>query len=174
MDRNAKHAWREDLTQSFDKAQAVFLAHYAGMTVEDLTTLRRELRAQNATFEVVKNTIAKKATEGRPQAVINDLLKGQTGVVFAFGDVAATAKTFSEAAKKFEKLHVVGGYMENSKLDAKAVEQLASLPSREVLLSKIIGSLVAPHRGMLGVLQGVPRAMVSVLNQIKEKKAENA
>ena len=169
LDRNAKNAWREDLTQSFDKAQAVFLARYSGMTVEDLTVLRRDLRTHNAKFEVVKNTIAKKANEGRAEAAIGDMLKGQTGVVFAFGDVAAAAKTLSEAAKKYEKLNLVGGFMENATLYAKAVDKLASLPSREVLLSKIVGSLIAPHRSMLGVLQGVPRAMVSVLNQIKEK-----
>jgi len=60
--------------------------------------------------------------------------------------------------------------MEAEKLSVKQIESLASLPSREVLIAKILGSLVAPHRGMLGVVQGVPRAMVSVLNQIKETK----
>lgn len=171
MDKNAKHKWREEIAESFDKAQAVFFAHYTGMTVEELTGLRRELRAANAKFSVVKNTIAKKAIEGRDEAVAKDLLKGQTAAVYAFGDVAQVAKLVTDHAKKNEKLVVMGGYMEASLLDSKAVSQLASLPSREVLISKILGSMTSPHRGLLGVLQALPRDMVSVLNQIKEKKA---
>lgn len=170
MDRNAKVAWRERIVESFDKAGAVFLAQYQGMTVEDLTALRRELKAVNAEFKVVKNTIARKAVEGRGESVIKDSFKGQMGVVYAYGDIAAAAKAFSEAAKKNDKLKIVGGYMESASLSTKQIVTLASLPSREVLLSKIIGSLVAPHRGLLGIMQGVPRAMVSVLNQIKEQK----
>lgn len=170
MDRNAKAAWRDDLVKSFDKAGALFLAQYAGLTVEELTILRRDLRASNAEFQVVKNTIAKKAIESREENVIAGLFKGQTAVVFAYGDVAATAKTITEAAKKLDKLKLVGGYMESSLVSVKGIEQLASLPSREVLLSRIVGSLVAPHRGLLGVMQGVPRALVCVLNAIKETK----
>lgn len=172
MDRNAKVAWRDDIVSKFDASSAVFLAQYSGLTVEDLTALRRELRAVNAEFHVVKNTIAKKAIEGRDEAVLAPSFKNQLGVVFAKGDVAAAAKIVTETAKKNEKLKVVSGYMEKSLIDVKGVQALASLPSREVLLSKIIGSLVAPHRGLLGVMQGVPRALVSVINQIKEQKAE--
>lgn len=172
LDRNAKVAWRDEMVSKFDTSGAVFLAQYSGMTVEELTALRRELRAVNAEFHVVKNTIAKKAIEGRAENVLAASFKNQTGVVFARGDVAAAAKVVADTAKKNDKLKVVSGFMEASLLDAKGVEALASLPSREVLLSKIVGSLIAPHRGLLGVMQGVPRALVSVLNQIKEKKAE--
>lgn len=171
MERSAKEQWREEILKDFDGSQAVFFAHYSGMTVEELSALRRELRKANATFRVVKNTIAKKAIAGRKEEVIKGFLKGQTGAVFVKGDVAAAAKTLSENAKKNEKFIVTGGYMEAASLSAKSIEQLASLPPREVLIAKILGSLVSPHRQMLGVLQGVPRAMVSVLNQIKETKA---
>jgi len=141
------------------------------MTVEELSEMRRALKAVNAEFRVVKNTIAKKAVEGRKEEVIASDLKNQTGIVFVFGDVAAAAKAFCEASKKNEKLKPVTGYMEEAKLDVKQIEALASLPPRDVLVAKILGSLVAPHRGMLGVVQGVPRALVSVLNQIKETKS---
>ena len=133
--------------------------------------MRRELKAVQADFHVVKNTIAQKAVEGRDENVISELFKGQTGVVFAYGDAAAAAKVFSESAKKFEKLKIVGGYMEKSLLTPASVEKLASLPSREVLLGQLIGTMVAPHRGLLNVLNGVPRNLVQVLNAIKEKKA---
>lgn len=171
MDRNAKVQWRDSVVEALDKSGAVFLANYSGMTVEELTAMRRELKAVQADFHVVKNTIAQKAVEGRDESVISDLFKGQTGVVFAYGDSAAAAKVFSENAKKCEKLKIVGGYMEKSLLTPKAVEQLASLPSREVLLGQLIGTMVAPHRGLLNVLNGVPRNLVQVLNAIKDKKA---
>ena len=171
MDRNAKVQWREDVVEALDKSGAIFLANYAGMTVEDLTVLRRELKVVNADFHVVKNTIAKKAFEGRDEAVVASFLKGQTGVVFARGDVAAAAKTLTEAAKKFEKLQVIAGCMGSSLLTNSSVEMLGSLPSKEVLIGQIIGSFVAPHRGLLGVLNGVPRKVVQVLNAIKEQKA---
>ena len=171
MDRNAKLQWRESVVQALDKSGAVFLANYSGMTVEELTAMRRELKAVQADFHVVKNTIAQKAVEGRDENVISELFKGQTGVVFAYGDAAAAAKVFSESAKKFEKLKIVGGYMEKSLLTPASVEKLASLPSREVLIGQLIGTMVAPHRGLLSVLNGVPRNLVQVLNAIKEKKA---
>ena len=171
MDRNAKVAWRDDVVKYLDKSSALFLAQYQGMTVEELSEMRRALKAVNAEFRVVKNTIAKKAVEGRKEAVIASDLKNLTGIVFVFGDVAAAAKAFSEASKKNDKLKPVTGYMEEAKLDVKQIEALASLPPRDVLVAKILGSLVAPHRGMLGVVQGVPRALVSVLNQIKETKS---
>lgn len=170
LDRSSKTIWREEMEASFDKAHAVFLANFTGMTVEELSSLRRGLRAQQAEFKVVKNTIAKKAINGRSQQVVSELLKGQVGVIFAYGDIASTAKVVSEEQKKCEKLKIIGGALGAEKLDAKGINMLASLPSREVLISRIIGSLVAPHRSLLGVLQGVPRTFVSVLNQIKEKK----
>lgn len=170
MDRNAKLQWRESVVQALDKSGAVFLANYSGMTVEELTAMRRELKAVQADFHVVKNTIAQKAVEGRDENVISELFKGQTGVVFAYGDAAAAAKVFAESAKKFEKLKIIGGYMEKSLLTPASVEKLASLPSRDVLLGQLIGTMVAPHRGLLNVLTGVPRNFVQVLNAIKEKK----
>ena len=171
MDRNAKLQWRDSVVEALDKSNAVFLANYSGMTVENLTALRRELKAVNADFHVVKNKIAQKAIENRDEAIISDLFKGQTGVVFAYGDSAAAAKAFSEAAKKFEKLNILGGYMEKSALNLQTIEKLASLPSRDVLIGQLVGTMIAPHRGLLGVLNGVQRNLVQVLNAIKEKKA---
>jgi len=171
LDKSGKQKWRDEVISAADKSSALFLAHYSGMTVEELTALRRELKAVQADFHVVKNTIAHKAFEGRNEEVISPLLKGQTGFVFAYGDVAAAAKVFSESSKKFEKLTPIGGYMEKTLLTPAAIDQLASLPSREVLIGRIVGSLVAPHRGLLGVLNGVSRNLVHVLSAIKDKKA---
>lgn len=171
MNRNAKLQWRDSVVEALNKSGAVFLANYSGMTVEELTAMRRELKAVQADFHVVKNTIAQKAVEGRDESLISPFFKGQTGVVFAYGDTAAAAKVFAESAKKFEKLKIIGGYMEKSLLTPSSIEKLASLPSREVLIGQLIGTMVAPHRGLLNVFSGVSRNLVQVLNAIKEKKA---
>jgi large subunit ribosomal protein L10 len=168
--KSTKVAWRDTIVESLDKAGALYFTQYSGMTVEELTSLRVELKKAQADFHVVKNTVARKAIEGRDEAVVAKLLKGQIGVVYAYGDVAAAAKAVVEGAKKFEKFKVVGGYFEKNAIAESTVNQIASLPPREVLLAKIIGSMVSPHRGLLGIVNAVPSALVRVLNQIKETK----
>lgn len=170
LDRNAKVQWRDDVVAALDKSKAVFLANYAGMTVEELTSFRRELKAVKADFHVVKNTVAKKSIEGRNESALADYFKTQTGVVFAYGDAAAAAKSVAEAEKKYEKLQVSVGFMEKSIIDQAGIKTLASLPSREVLLAQIVGMLVKPHRDLLGVLNGVSRNLVQVVSAIKDQK----
>src|SRR5689334_8713531 len=157
MNRIEKSEWRESVVRALDSSTSIFLANYSGMTVEELSSLRRELRAVRADFQVVKNTIARRALEGRSEAVVSKLLKGQMGVVFAYGDVGAAAKTLSNAAKKYEKLTVVAGSLEGSLIDQAGITKIADLPSREVLIAKILGAMVAPHRGLLNALNGVSR-----------------
>ena len=172
MNRQDKIQWRDNISNSLDKSSAVFLAHYKGMTVAELTGLRRELRSHNAEFHVVKNTIVKKAIEKRDENAFASLLKGQVGIVYAFGDAVAAAKVVKKTVKDCENLEILGGFMDCALMSTKSVDELASLPPREVLLAKIIGSLVSPHRGLLGVLSGVPRQFVQVLNAIKDKKSD--
>ena len=167
----AKVAWRETIVSRLDRAEALYFTNYSGMTVEELTNLRVELKKAQADFHVIKNTVARKAIEGRDEAAVASLLKGQIGVVFAYGDVAAAAKAVVEGAKKIEKFQVLGGFFENKAVSQGAVNQIASLPPREVLIARIIGSMVAPHRAVVGILNAVPSAMVRVLNAIKETKS---
>jgi len=150
-----KELWREEIGKAFDKSGAVFLAEYKGMTVESLSLLRRKLREVGAEYKIVKNSIAKKAIAGRSEEVIADFFKNQVGVVFAYQDYAAAAKALAEVAKTNDKLVMLGGYMEGRALSKEEVKIIASLPSREELLSKIIGSLVAPHKGLLSIIKQV-------------------
>lgn len=168
--KTTKVAWRDGIVEKLDKAQALYVAGYAGMSVEELTNLRVELKKVQADLHIVKNTVARKAIEGRDEAILGSKLKGQVSIVYANGDIAAAAKTLVDGEKKFEKFKVLGGYLESSLLSEAEVKQIASLPPREVLIAKIIGSLVAPHRGLVGIVNAVPGAMVRVLNAIKDTK----
>ncbi len=172
MDRQGKAKLRESAAESFKKANAVIVAEYRGLTVEEMTALRRELRKANATFNIIKNRIAKKAIESDVPAmnVINANLKGPIGLVCAYGDAAQATKTMLEFEKEHPNLKVTAGFMEEVNYSVSQLKALADLPSKEVLLSKLVGSLVSPHRGLLGVMTGVHRQLLTVLNGIKDKK----
>jgi large subunit ribosomal protein L10 len=173
MDRAAKETLRVKSAGRFNKSQAALVAEYRGLTVAELTLLRRELRKANAEFRITKNRIAVKAVnaEAEGSKAVSDKLKGPIGLIYLYGDVAAGAKAADNFAKNNEKFVITGGVMEGKAVTKSQISVLASLPPKEVLLAQIVGTLVAPHRGMLGVLQGVPRKVVQVINAIKEKKA---
>jgi len=174
MDRQTKEALRVELAEKFQKANGAVIAEYRGLTVAEITQLRVALRKAKAEFKVVKARVAKKAIEKEVEGaapIVGDL-KGPIGVVYAYGDAAQAAKAVFEFEKeKSELFKVTAGLIEGKKVTSEQLKAIADLPSKEVLLAQIIGSLVAPHRGLLNVLSGVPRNVVQVINAIKEKKA---
>ena len=172
MDRKGKEALREVAEGRFGKAGAAIVAEYRGLTVSSLTELRKTLKKVNAEFRIVKNRVAKKAVMGKAENAkeLADSLKGPVGIAFLYGDAAAGAKALTEFEKSNELFKITAGVMDAKKLSAKDVKAIASLPSKEVLLGQIVGLLVSPHRGLLGVVNAVPRSLVQVINQIKEKK----
>jgi large subunit ribosomal protein L10 len=172
--RAVKNEVRGIAAERFRKANAAIVAEYRGLTVADLTELRVGLRKANSEFRIINNRIVKKAIDNDGLADIEPLkksLKGPLGVVFAYGDVAASAKVVLEFAKTKELFKVTGGVMEGAAVSVDQLEALSNLPSKEVLLGQIIGTLVSPHRGLLGVLNGVSRNLVQVINAIKDKKS---
>jgi large subunit ribosomal protein L10 len=172
MDRKGKAALREVAEGRFEKANAAIVAEFRGLTVSRLTELRKALKKVNGEFRIVKNRVAKKAVLGKAETAkgLADSLKGPVGIAFLYGDAAAGAKALSDFEKTNELFKITAGVMESRKLSAVEVKAIASLPSKEVLLGQILGLLVSPHRGILGVVNAVPRSLVQVINQIKEKK----
>ena len=168
----AKGKIKDAVAEKFGKANAAIVAEYAGMTMEQLTELRCSLRESGAEFQVMKNRIAKIAIkESAPdKEPLSEHLKGPIGVAFLYDDAAAGTKAVLKFEKDFEKFKVTGGVMDGKSLGAKELKAISDLPSKEVLLGQIVGSLVSPHRGILGVLNGVPRQLVQVINAIKDQK----
>ncbi|MCX6129053.1 MAG: 50S ribosomal protein L10 [Proteobacteria bacterium] len=173
MDRKRKQSLREETVVRFKKSKAVLVAEFRGLTVEEMTKLRVALRQASAEFRVVKNRIAKKAISLEFQELegLSKSLVGPVGLICSYGSDSAQV---TKAALNFEKDHpnfkVTAGHMEGAALNKTQLQSIADLPSKEVLLAQIIGSLVAPHRGLLGVLNGVNRNLVQVINAIKDKK----
>ncbi len=172
--KQKKHSLRAEFAEGFMGAKSAVLAGYSGLSVSAISELRSELRKSDTKLRVVKNNLVKKAFEvDKVERVsfIQDEIKGPVAVAFVKGDPAQAAKTLFDFQKTHPALEIRGGYVEDKVVSVEELKQIASLPSRDELLAKIVGTLVAPHRGILGILTGVPRQLVQVINAIKEKKS---
>ena len=151
-------------------AKSVFLADYSGLTVETITLLRRNLRKSKVEFQVSKNTLARLAAQ---QVGYNDLvphLEGPTALAYALGDPAAPAKVISEFLRNNDKPKIKAIIFEGKYFEARALEEIAKLPSREQLLSRLVGSLNAPVTGLANSLSGIIRKLAYALNAVAESK----
>ena len=152
MDRSQKAKLVDTLHQALSDTTAVVVTHQNGMTVEEVTQLRRQMRAMGAGFRVTKNRLARRALAGTKFERLSPLFKGPTAIAFSRDPVAA-AKVAVEFAAKNEKLEIVGGSLGETQLDAKGIKALATMPSLDQLRAKVLGMLNTPATRIAGVLQ---------------------
>lgn len=171
MTRADKAEAVKGLVEKFGKAKATFLVDFKGMKVEQVTTLRKKLHPVECEMQVVRNTLAEKALEQYPQVgkVFSSSLRGTNAVVFAYGDITASAKVLADFAKDVEMLQLKIGVMDDVALDQEKIKYLATLPSKEVLRAQFLGLLQAPMSKFVGTLNAVPSGFVRVLAAQKEK-----
>ena len=146
-----------------DKASAAVLVDYRGLTVEEDTRLRKALREAGVVYKVYKNTYLKRAFEGTDFAQLNGHLEGPTAIAFGIEDAVAPARILAEFAKKAPKLEFKASVVEGVYYDVAGLQKVATIPSREVLISKLLGSMKSPISNM-----------ARVLKQIAEKNGEAA
>ncbi|MCY4437540.1 MAG: 50S ribosomal protein L10 [Chloroflexi bacterium] len=161
--REEKAAIIEDLRERLRGTDLAIVADYRGLTVGQMQTLRRELRAAGGQFKVAKNTLLRLAAEREDQAGLTQLLDGPSGIAFADGDMVTVAKALTTFAKSVDALEVRGALMNGQAISADEVRALASLPSREELLAKMLGSMQSPATNLVGVLSAVARSLALVL-----------
>jgi large subunit ribosomal protein L10 len=159
-----------DIKERIEGAQAVFLAEYAGLSVKDQQALRRELRANDAEFKVVKMTLARLAAGDLEIDSLDELLLGPTGLAFADGDPVGAAKVLRDFAKGHDVFVIKGGLLGTDFLSPEKIAELADIEPREVLLVQIAGAMKAPIANLAGLLAALPRNTASVLQQLLEKK----
>jgi len=162
-----------ELSERLKQAQAVVLAEYRGITVEDITGLRKEARASGVYLRVLKNTLARRAVQGTPF----EKLAAQMVGPLAYGisdDPVAAAKVLQAYAKKNEKLVIKGGAMPNVMMTAKEVGQLATMPSREELLARLMGTMQAPIAKFVQTLNEVPGKFVRTVAAVRDQKEKAA
>ena len=151
MNRSEKAEAIVELNQIFKDASLMVVTRQSGLTVQEVTDLRRKVRAAGASYKVAKNRLKLRALEGTPFKALGPLFKGPTAIAYSKDPVAA-AKVISAFAKDNEKLSIVGGALGENTLDVAGVQALASLPSLDALRAKIIGLLQAPATKVAGVL----------------------
>ncbi len=171
--RNQKETVVSHLNDGIEEAGAVVLADFTGINVEQMTELRRRMREAGVTFTVVKNTLLKRALEDigvDSEEGIFGLLNGPTAIAYATDEVAPAKilKDFSKENKGIPSLK--GGFVSGKTFSAGDVISLADMPSREELLSKILGSANAPIQGFVMVTSGVIRKFLYAVNAIGESK----
>jgi large subunit ribosomal protein L10 len=152
VDRTQKAELVTTMGEVFAKTELVVVTRYSGLTVQEITDLRRQMRAAGASFKVTKNRITRLALEGTRFKPLADLFKGPTAIAYSDDPIAA-AKVATDYAKKNEKLVVLGGATGDTVLNPQGVTALASLPSLNELRGKIVGLIQAPATKIAGVLQ---------------------
>ena len=174
MSRVEKQKTVEDIQERFKKAQAVFLFEYHGLTVSDMTGLRMKLREGQGELKVLKNTLVKKALEGSPlKEALAAEFKGPVACAFSYSDVVNTAKILVDFKKEDQFLKFKSGVLKEKKIESQEIKALAKLPSREVLLAHLLGTLAAPISSFVSVLAAVPRKFLYVLKAVEEKKGKS-
>ncbi len=160
------------LSERFGKAKAAFIVDFKGMTVEQVTSLRKKLHPVESEMKVVRNTLALRALMDHPksQEAMKNSFAGTNAVVFAYGDASASAKALSDFAKDVEQLQLKSGVMEGKGLDANGIKALASLPGKDVLRAQLLGLFQAPMAKFVRVLNAVPSGFVRVLAAHQEKQ----
>ncbi len=153
----------EEIKGKIDGASSAVLVDYRGLTVEQDTRLRRELREAGVEYKVYKNTYMKRAFEGTDFAQLDELLDGPSAIAISKEDATAPARILAKFVKEADALEFKGAVVEGTFYDADGVKSLASIPSREELISKLLGSLQSPITNM-----------ARVLNQIAEKGGAEA
>ena len=170
MNRTEKKQVIAEMAEVFKASKGVFVTDFQGLTVEEITKLRREVRKAGAKFRVVKNTLLTKASTGTDYTNLHAYFAGTTAVVTADGDPVAAAKALKDFAKDVEKLKIRGGALGNRALTAKDVSVLADLPSLDALRSKIIGLLQAPAGQLARIAQAPAGQLARVLQAYADKK----
>ena len=154
LNRSEKEAVISDVTGLAAKAQTLVLAEYRGITVADMTRLRSTARSNGVSLSVLKNTLARRAVAGSGFEVVSDLMTGP--LIYGFSeDAVAAARVVADFSKTNDKLVIRGGAYGGKALDVNAVKQLASIPSKEVLLAQLLGLMQSPISRIARVLAAI-------------------
>ena len=174
IDKKAqKAATVEEITQRLRDASTAVLADYRGMTVGQMQDLRQKLRSGGVEMLVVKNTLARRAAQAAGYAALGPELAGPIAMLFAGEDVSAPARVLTEYIRVNRKMAIKAGLLEGQLIKAETVAELADLPSREVLISRLLGAMQAPLGNLASVLQAPLSKLARTLDAVRAQKDQN-
>ena len=171
MDRRTKEQIAAELHEKLKDFKLAVLAGYRGMDVAKMTALRVVLRKSNAELRVVKNSLLSIASRETDFCALEEHFRGPLAVAIARGDVVETTKALVDFARKNANLEIKAAVLSGKPLSREQIAILAELPSREVLIGKLLSLMVGVQTSLVNVLSGIPRNFVQVLDAYREKKA---
>jgi large subunit ribosomal protein L10 len=163
-----------ELEETMAKSNIIILAQYRGVKASQLSNLRRKLRTSNSEIRVVKNTLARLAANKTGKDALTNSFQGPMAVTFGYGDIAAPVKVLISSQSEMEGLSITGGFLGNKVYSKEAIMTLATLPSKEILISRVLGQMNAPVSRLVGALASPMRGVLGVLQarikQLEEKQ----
>ena len=161
----------EAIKEKFAKAQVAVVTEYRGMSVEDITNLRREIQKGSGDYMVTKNTLAKIALKGTDFEVLADSLKGPIAIAFGYEDQVSPAKAVAKFIKDTKKGEIICAAMDGNLLSAQEAKALANLPSKEELIAKLLGSINSPASGIANSVNAVMSKLTRTMAAVIDSKA---
>jgi large subunit ribosomal protein L10 len=170
MNRDQKAVAIAEIASNIDESEAIFAVDYRGITVAQVAELRATLRASDATFKVVKNSLTERAADQVGAETLKTFLTGPTALTFVRGDVASAAKAVADYGRASQLLPFKGGLMGGAELDVEQIRSLSRLPSREVLYGQLVGVVASPVSGLVRTLNALISGVAVALGQVQAKK----
>lgn len=168
--RQQKEVTLQELKDKFGRAKSVAFGQYAGMTMEQLSKMRKQMRENNVEFKVAKKTLFKLAAKDQGLELSDDLLPGTIGAAFSYEDGIAGPRIIKKMGKEVEVLKLMGGIMEGQVLSIAQMKEIADLPSKQELLAKLVGLMRAPLQNFYGAIQSPLSSFARGLSAYAEKK----
>ena len=159
------------IKEKVDKAQVAIVTEYKGLSVEEITNLRRAIQKDGGDYIVTKNTLAKIAIKGTPYEVLAETLKGPIAIAFGFTDQVAPAKALSKFIKDTKKGEIIAAAMDGQLMSAEEAKALANLPSREELYAKMLGCINSPASGIANSVNAVMSSLVRAVAAVRDQKS---
>jgi large subunit ribosomal protein L10 len=163
ISKEKKQELVKSYVEEFSRSQAAILTDYRGLSVAELNRLRNKMREAGSGYHVVKNRLVKLALREAGLPVPEELLQGPTAIGYCYEDVIAPAKVLTEYTKESKMLAIKGGILGDRVIDVEAISSLADLPPRDVLLAQLLSGVQSPVAGLVNVLSGTLRGLVTVL-----------
>jgi large subunit ribosomal protein L10 len=173
MPTEAKRETVAELRDEVSRSRTMIVSEYRGLTVKEIAEIRRTLRTHDVTYRVVKNRLLRIAADGPVGEAIGPLLTGPTAIAFG-SDEAGTAKAVIDAIRPYKVVRITGGVLGDKAIDAGAVQRLASLPPRDIILAELAGAFAAPLATTAGLLSAPLRDVAGLLAALHDQRASAA
>lgn len=160
----------DEIKSKIEKAQVAVITDYKGLSVEEITNLRRAIQQDGGDYMVTKNTLAKIAIKGTPYEVLADKLTGPVALAFGFKDPVTPAKAVKTFIDKVKKGEILGAVLDGKLLSVEETKKLAALPSKEELIAKLLGSLNSPASGIVGSINAVMAQLTRAMAAVRDQK----